>query len=67
MQDRSNSALEEAPMREIATAWPHLRPHVREAITTLIDADLIRLKLESAGVEVHRFADSKSDSRRARE
>gem|GEM_PF-5444997 len=66
MHNRSNPALEKAPIREIANAWPDLRPHVREAIVTLIDADLIRLKLETAGVQVRQFADSKSGSNETR-
>lgn len=62
MHNRSNS-LSQAPMREIATAWPFLRPHVREAIITLIDADLIHLKLQNTGVDARQFEDEEFASK----
>lgn len=37
------------PASSIIEIWPQLRPHVREAIVTLIDADLIQARLQQDG------------------
>jgi hypothetical protein len=50
--DKSNhrsataSQTADAELRQIAAAWPLLKPHVREAIFTLIDAALSQQGLE---------------------
>ena len=43
-ENRDSDAV--VPAAAIIDAWPRLQPHVREAIVTLIDADLIRSRLQ---------------------
>lgn len=38
-----------AAVVRIATAWPRLAPHIREAIVTLVDASFARLPEEAGG------------------
>ena len=38
-----------ASIRHIADAWPHLKPHIREAIFTLIDGSLAQQQLAKGG------------------
>lgn len=46
-QKYSRSDIEVAPsISFIAEAWPHLPPHVRETICTVIDAALLRPQVE---------------------
>ncbi len=47
------SVGEKKTLSAIAEAWPLIRPHVREAIVTLIDAELIRAKLGREGADFH--------------
>ena len=35
-----------ASIRYIAEAWPHLQPHIRESVFTLIDSALRQQQLE---------------------
>ena len=43
-ENRDSDAV--VPAAAIIDAWPILRPHVRDAIVTLIDADLIQSRLQ---------------------
>ena len=39
------------PFGAIAEAWPLVRPHVREPIVTLIDAELIHARLRQTATD----------------
>ena len=43
----SADIVKRSSMAHIAKAWPHLPPHVREAIFTLIDGSLAQQQSES--------------------
>ena len=50
--DRGSST--QFPLGAIADAWPLLRPHVRETIVTLIDAELIHARLRQTATDAWR-------------
>ena len=50
--ENSTSSIGDSPRTSVDAlvhAWPKLRPHVREAILLLIDADMIHASLRSEG------------------
>ena len=47
-ENRDSAAV--VPATAIINAWPKIRPHVREAIVTLIDAALIQSRLQQSAI-----------------
>ena len=49
-QSENRDSATVVPAAAIINAWPSLRPHVREAIVTLIDAELIQSRLQGSAI-----------------
>ena len=59
--DNKTSQIGDSPRTSadaLVHAWPRLRPHVREAILLLIDADMIQASLRSEGQLFRESVDS---------